>query len=123
MFARTLFTTFTTLSNIHTHTTNTCILISFFKDEGHAGSAPTIVSRTSDSRGNSGIFARPGHRSKRRIPLPATEVMPPCNDLQNIGEIVYTILYIYTCMREWSYEKFDDIYMIGSITNSIYIYP
>jgi hypothetical protein len=105
---------------IYIHTTNIFILISFFKADGDAGQAPTNGSRTSNSRGNSGIFGRPGHRSQRRIPLQA--VMPACNDPQIVGEIVYTKLYIYMCMCEWSYEKFDDIYMIGSTRNSIYIY-
>ena len=61
-----------------------------------AGPAPTNGSRTSNSRGNSGIFAQPGHRSQRRIPLQV--VMPACNDAQIVGEIVYTKLYIYMCM-------------------------
>jgi hypothetical protein len=26
---------------------------------------------------------------------------------------MYQIVYIYVCMRIWSYEKFYDIYMIG----------
>ena len=90
---------------IYIHTTNIFILISFFKADGDAGPAPTNGSRTSNSRGNSGIFGRPGHRSQRRIPLQA--VMPACNDPQIVGEIVY----IYICVCEWSYEKFDDIYI------------
>ena len=35
-----------------------------------------------------------------------------CNDPQIVGEIVYTKLYIYIYVCEWSsYEKFDDIYI------------
>ena len=60
---------------IYIHTTNIFILI-FFKAVADAGPAPTNGSRTSNSRGNSGIFARPGHRSQRRIPLQV--VMPVC---------------------------------------------
>jgi hypothetical protein len=77
---------------IYIHTTNIFILISFFKAEGDAGQALTNGSRTSNSRGNSGIFARPGHRSQRRIPLQA--VMPECNDPQIVGEIVYIYVYV-----------------------------
>jgi len=81
---------------IYIHATNIFILIFFFKAVGDAGQAPTNGSRTSNSRENSGIFTRPGHRSQRRISLQA--IMPACNYPQIVREIVYTKLYIYMCM-------------------------
>jgi hypothetical protein len=37
-------------------------------------------------------------------------LMPACNDLQIVEEIVYTKLYIYIYV--WSYEKLYDICMV-----------
>ena len=70
----TLFTIFTPLS-ISSHTTNTHALISFLTVQRGAGQAPRNGARRSTSRGNSGIFARLGHKSEGRILLSATAPM------------------------------------------------
>ena len=99
--------------------------MSFFKDGRDAGEAPTREPHTSNSRGNYGIFAYGGHICKRRIPLP---LMPACNDLQIVGEIVYTKLYISICIYGrtrnymiyvWSYEKLYYICITCTVCSSV----
>ena len=118
-FHRTLFTIFTWLS----------ILISFLTVQRGAGAAPTNGAHTSTSRGNSGIFARPGHRSQRRILLPATA---PMNHLSSCSEgtkatcrrnCIYIHVYVWI-INGVGCETFDDIYLYicGSTYEKIYLY-
>jgi hypothetical protein len=108
---------------IYIHTTNIFILISFFKADGDAGKAPTNGPHTSTSRGNCGIFGWPGHTSQRRIPL---HLMPACNYLQIVGEIVCTKLYIYiyvcVCVRTYGHTRNSMIYIWLVLREILFIY-
>ena len=112
---------------IHTHTTNTFILISF-KDAGDAGQAPTRGSRTSNSRRNSGIFARPGYRSQRRILSPATA---PMNHLSSCSEgtkatcrrnCIYIYIHVYVWIINGGCETFNYIYIWSVLRENLFIY-
>ena len=93
---------------IYIHTTNIFILISFFKDGDEMRDRLLPKDRIRALQEEiAGFLLTAGHISrKRRIPL---HLMPACNDLQIVGEIVYTKLYIYIYVYAWSYEKFYDI--------------
>ena len=82
------------------------------------GSSPTNGPHTSTSRGNNGIFARPGHRSQRRILLPTTAPMNH-SKLSSCSEGTKE-----TCRRNCIYIHVLVVRhsMIGSKRNSIYIY-
>ena len=119
-------------------------MISFLTVQRGAGEAPRNGARRSTSRGNSEIFARPGHKSEGRILLPATapmkttsnchrapkapiRLMPLAPKATCICRRNCILLAIHLCMCELINMVVCEtlmiyICMIGSTRNYIYIY-